>query len=86
MFWLLIKTDNITFKLQLSEKLEDYNIAHEAHRTYTDFRDEKVCLNETRLQLRFLHYVRFWEVYARSRQMTGSLISTFILKKKYSNL
>lgn len=46
MFWLLIKTDNITFKLQLSEKLEEYNIAHEAHRTYTDFRDEKAraCL------------------------------------------
>ena len=37
MFWFLISNDNITFRLQFSEKV------HEEHLDYAAFRDEKVC-------------------------------------------
>lgn len=50
MFWFLISNDNITFKLQFSEKLHEYNEAAEeagvAEMTYPEYRAEKAgsCL------------------------------------------
>ena len=47
MFWGLIGGDNITFKLQFSEKLHEYNEAAKesggATMTYEEYRDQKVC-------------------------------------------